>query len=43
MICKNEHNQHDIFDFENIIIKDDDISKTMKDLNDSIDRFKIKF
>ena len=42
MICRNAHEKHDILDFDDIIIKDYDTSKTMKDLNDSIESFKNK-
>ena len=42
IICKSEHEKHDLLDFNNIIIKDDDISKTMKDLFDAIEKLKNK-
>ena len=42
MICEDEHEGHDIIDYRKIIIKDNDLINTMKDLNNVIDDFKYK-
>ena len=42
ILCKSEHEKHVLIDFNDIIIKDDDISKTMKDLIITIEKLKNK-
>ena len=42
MLCEDEHKEHDIIDYRKILIKNDDIINSMKDLNDVIENFKFK-
>ena len=42
MIYETEHERDKIIEFKNILIKDEEISKSMKDLNEVIDTFKYK-
>ena len=41
-ICEDEHNNHDVLELNQILIKKDDINKTMKELKESIDKYKYK-
>ena len=42
IICENKHKGHKILDFKNILIDKEDLSKSAKDLNNIIDKFKKK-
>ena len=42
MICEDEHENHNIIDYRKILIKDNDLKTSMKDLNNVIDNFKYK-
>ena len=41
-ICENKHKGHDIFEFGNILIEEDDLLKTKEDLKSIINKFKYK-
>ena len=40
--CENKHDGHDIFDFKNILIDEDDLLNVEKELKNSIDNFKME-
>ena len=40
--CENEHNNHDIFDYKRILIDQKELSKTMDNLKNLIDKFEYK-
>ena len=40
--CENGHKGHDIFDFNSILLKKDELSKKLEDLKNIIDKFKFK-
>ena len=40
--CEIEHNNHNIFDYKQILIDENELSKTMKNLKNIIDKFKYK-
>ena len=40
--CENKHDGHDIFDFKNILIDEDDLLNIEKELKNSIDKFKME-
>ena len=42
MICEDEHEGHDILDLRKLLIKNDDLLNSIKDLNNIIDNFKYK-
>jgi len=42
IICEDEHNNHDIMDLSKILIKKDDFNKILKELKESIDKYKHK-
>ena len=42
MLCETEHEGDKIIEFKNILIKDEEMLKSMKDLKEVIDTFKYK-
>ena len=42
IICEDEHEEHNIIDYKKILIKNNDLLNTMKNLNDAIENFKFK-
>ena len=42
IICEDEHNNHDIIDLSKILIKKDDFNKILKELKESIDKYKYR-
>ena len=42
IICEDEHNNHDIIELSKILIKKDDFNKVLKELKESIDKYKYK-
>ena len=42
IICEEEHNNHDILDLSRILIKKDEFNKILKELKESIDKYKYK-
>ena len=42
MICEDEHEGHNTLDLRKLLIKNDELINSMKDLNNVIDNFKYK-
>ena len=42
LVCDSEHSNHDILDLSKILIKKDDFNKILKELKESIDKYKYK-
>ena len=42
LVCESEHNNHDILDFSKILIKKDNFNEIIKELKESIDKYKYK-
>ena len=42
MVCEDEHENHNFIEYRKILIKDDELKNSMKDLNNAIDNFKYK-